>query len=44
MRPREAMDVEKGFVRLDSQAAQPPGHKGAGIDVDPVGMKFRVYD
>ncbi len=44
MRPREAMDVEKRVVRFDSQAAQPPGHKSAGVDVDAVGMKFHVHD
>ena len=40
----EMMDVEKRFVRVDPQAAQPPGHKGAGIDIDAVGMKFHIHD
>ena len=38
------MDVEKRFVRLDPQAAQPPGRKGTRIDVDAVGVKFNVRD
>jgi len=38
------MDAEKRFVRCDSQAAQTSGDKGAGIDVDAVGMKFPIHD
>jgi hypothetical protein len=44
MWPLKAMDVKKRFIRFDAQTAQPPRHKGAGINVDAVGMKFHVHD